>query len=475
MKRYLCLFLAILMTLSMCACGGSGASEGAEDSADAAANQQLRIGFAKVNITPSYSVPLIGSSTRGERNSNGLVSYIFATCIAVQYGEETYLLYTVDNLSIGDTTTPLLREEIITEFPDLKPENIFFGATHIHNGPPNYGSGNGPDGKYRKEFYSGVVSAARLAQKDLAPATMEVCKFNLEGMNFIRHYVMNDGTVAGVNFGDLASGYKEHVYEANNEMILINFPREGKDAVMMVNWAAHPADPYDPAIGYLSICADYPGWFRDKLEELTGAKVAYFNGASGDVIPKSHITKINHGLNAKEYGIKLAELAYEHIGELQPAQVDTVRATGQIVTCNIEHELEHLLSQCMEVKELYDQGMREQSDALAWSLGLSSCHHASSIISRSKLSATEDKEINVIRIGPVSFTTGTYEMASEHAAEIKAASPFEYTFQICSNAYYIPREEAIDYRSYEGDTRRYTRETGDVLVQKYIEMLNEIK
>jgi hypothetical protein len=66
-------------------------------------------------------------------------------------------------------------------------------------------------------------------------------------------------------------------------------------------------------------------------------------------------------------------------------------------------------------------------------------------------------------------------MASEHAGEVKAASPFEFTFQICGNQRYIPREEAIDYHSYEGDTRFYTRETGDMMVQKYLELLESIK
>ena len=466
MKKYMCLFIAIMITLSLCACGGS---EVQNETPSTKPKPQLEIGFSKVNVTPSDPISMIGSSTRGARISEGLISYLFATCIAVRWGDELYLMYTVDNLSISENAVHTLRDAIVAEFPDIKPQNIFFGATHIHNGPPHYETGNSAEGKYHTTFYNNIVTAAKMAQKDLAPATMEVCKFNLEGMNFIRHYVMKDGSVAGVNFGDLSSGYKEHAYQANNEMILINFPREGKESVILVNWAAHPA------VGYLNICADYPGWCRDELEKLTGAKVAYFNGASGDVIPKSHILEINHGLNAKEYGIKLAQMAYDHIDELKPVEVDVIRATGQSVTCNIEHELEHLLVQCAEVKELYDQGQREASDALAWSLGLSSCHHASSIISRSKMDATENKEINALRIGPVSFTTGTYEMASEHAAELKAASPFEYTFQICGNAYYIPREEAIDYRSYEGDTRRYTRETGDMLVEKYIELLNSIK
>ena len=66
-------------------------------------------------------------------------------------------------------------------------------------------------------------------------------------------------------------------------------------------------------------------------------------------------------------------------------------------------------------------------------------------------------------------------MASEHGMEVRAAAPFNAVFMITGNSGYIPREEAIDYHSYEGDTRRYTRETGDMLVAIYVEMLESIK
>ena len=67
------------------------------------------------------------------------------------------------------------------------------------------------------------------------------------------------------------------------------------------------------------------------------------------------------------------------------------------------------------------------------------------------------------------------EFLDEHAEELKAASPYEFTFQICGNQNYIPREEAIDYCSYEGTSTFYVRETGDMLVEKYLEMLKEIQ
>ena len=121
------------------------------------------------------------------------------------------------------------------------------------------------------------------------------------------------------------------------------------------------------------------------------------------------------------------------------------------------------------------QGMRAEADQKAIALGLTSYHHASAIVSRSKKGATEQREVNALRIGPVSFTTGTYEMASQHAEELKAASPFEYTFQICSNSSYIPSRRAFAKRCYESDTGFFAEGTAEMLVDNYLEMLGEIK
>ena len=76
MKKILCLTLAVIMLLSLCACGGSGNStEQPEDTT-------LEVGLGKVNITPTYSVGLGGSGNEKVRRSEGITSYIFASCLA---------------------------------------------------------------------------------------------------------------------------------------------------------------------------------------------------------------------------------------------------------------------------------------------------------------------------------------------------------------------------------------------------------
>jgi len=436
---------------------------------------KLQIGFGKLNITPDYSVGMSASGDEKRRRNTGIVSEVFATCIAVKFDGETYLLYTIDTISIDEPLGDILREEIMKLFPEIKREHIFLGATHCHSCPANKFDDDDVEGRYRRDFIGYIPQAAKLALNDLTPATMSACKFDLQGMNFVRHYIMNDGTYAGPNFGDTSSGYKAHTYDVNHEMIL-KFQREGKEDVVMVNWAAHPANPYDESIGYYNLCSDHPGWCRDELEKLTGAKVAYFNGASGDTVPDSRVAELAHHMNAKNYGIKLAQMAYEHIDELKPVEVNGIKSTTRDVELNVEHEKEELLAQCEEIRQLYiEKNDKATADAKAIALGLSSCHHATAIVSRSKLGPTQLREANAFSIGPVGFITGTYEMSSGHADELKEQAPFDTVFIIQGNNRYLPREEAIDQYTYEGNTRFYTRDAADVMVKNYVEMLGLVK
>lgn len=466
MKKLLCVFLSVLIICSLLACNTQPQEPEEEP--------KLKVGFAKLNITPTYSVGLSGLGNAGIRRSDGIVTPIYFTCIAVSKGDETMLLFTADTLSFGEDLISVLRNAV-TEVTGVPKERQFFGSTHTHSSPTPYYT-SGPEAQYRSKFITASTQVAKMALKDLTSATMSYTKCNIPGMTFVRHYIMADGTYAGSNFGNTDQEYVQHTYDVDDQMILLEFQREGKESVLLVNWAAHPAKPNDEGLGYYKIAADFIEPFRNKLEQLTGAKVAYFDGASGDVVPRSNVTALDHGLNWQRYGDRLAELAFAHYSELKPVEDTTMRFATQQVTCTVEHELEHLLSQCIEIRDMYAKDdLRAEANEKAWALGLSSRYHASAIITRASLGATDERELNVMAIGPLGFTTGTYEMASEHAMELRAAAPFDAVFMICGNSGYIPREEAIDYHSYEGDTRRYTRETGDMLVEKYVEMLNSIK
>jgi hypothetical protein len=57
----------------------------------------LLAGFAKIYITPEYAVGLGGYSNAESRRSEGVEARIYTTCIALTDGDETILVYTIDN------------------------------------------------------------------------------------------------------------------------------------------------------------------------------------------------------------------------------------------------------------------------------------------------------------------------------------------------------------------------------------------
>ena len=57
----------------------------------------LYAGFAKIDITPDYQIGIGGYSNPESRRSEMVEERIYTTCIALTDGDETILLYTIDN------------------------------------------------------------------------------------------------------------------------------------------------------------------------------------------------------------------------------------------------------------------------------------------------------------------------------------------------------------------------------------------
>ena len=177
------------------------------------------------------------------------------------------LVTIVPSLVMLLTAVTMLRQsgavEILNEIPELKLENIFLGATHTHSAPANRFTDNEAEGKYRQEFIAYMPMVAKQAIKDLAPATVEACKFDIEGMNFVRHYIMNDGTIGGSNWtDDLAMTEQADGTWKSNEAYAIGDTDEFKvrqGGSWDVNYGA------DGVMGGANIVVDADGKYQVKL------------------------------------------------------------------------------------------------------------------------------------------------------------------------------------------------------------------
>ena len=470
MKKLISLLLVLVMAISLCACAGSGGSgEGGEAAAD---NGGLQIGYAKIDITPDFSVGLGGYSDAETRRSEGFVTYIYATCIAATYGEKTILMFTIDNCAASASVANKIRN-VVSPATGIPETDIFVGATHCHS-CPSLTTSDDAGSKYYQLLLDATVKGATEALADRSPAKMEAGTQIIEGMNFVRHYEMEDGTHAGSNFGDFSKKIIGHSTEKDPQLVLVKFDRgDDKKDVLMVNWQAHPDRGSE--IGRNLIAASWVGPLRDELESLCGMNVAYFTGASGNQNQDSKIPEEMNNLNWRDYGVKMGQLINDALTCLKPVEGTGIKVHNATFEAEIDHTWDHLLAEARQVYDLWKSAGKSAGDALGKTYNFTSSYQARAIISRSSLGATQSLEVNAFSICGVGFTTGTYEMFSDQSNYVKQNSPFEVTVIITGNSGYIPSRPAYDYRSYEADTGMYAPGTAEALAENYVEMLKLVK
>lgn len=482
MKKMFTMLLALIMVLGLFGCAGSG-ENGSQAAVDTQPRQTtaateptetawLQAGYAKVDITPGNGVGLGGYSDNETRLSNGTLDKIFTTCVALSDGTETILVYTVDVCGQGAYWLNQIRSRV-TSATGISAEKIFIGMTHTHSAPA-IGGDSAADKAWTEAYYKACTDAATVALADLAPATMQATTAELERMNFVRHYLMNDGTYYGSNFGSTESGFKAHATDNDPQLILVNLDRETKKDILMINWQAHPAAAARQ-VDYNMVSADFVGHTRAKLENEAGVLVAYYTGASGNQNPKSLIEEEDRGLDYKQYGQLLGDMIIENMANLQTVEGTGIKTTKYIFKAEIDHSWDHMKAQADEVYDLWKSESKKAGDALGATYDFTSVYQARAIRTRFNKPASEDLELHAFRVGPIGFTTGTYEMFSDHSLYVKENSPFDITFLITANAGYIPNKASYGYRSYESDTGMYAIGTGEALAEEYVKLLELVK
>ena len=433
---------------------------------------QLLAGFGKINITPDYPVGLRGYSTDATRIHEMVVDPVYATCIALTEGEETILIYTLDHCCCDQTITQWIRDAV-TPATGIPGEHIFTSATHTHSAPSTGAHPNAM--RYRGDLVVWCVQAAQAALADRAPAKVLLAKQEIPGMNFVRHFITQNGTVAGIAFGSFKDNPPvDYTAQPDKTLMLVKFQREGlKKSILMVNWQAHPDRSSE--IGKLNIAPSFPGPLRDTLANYTGDLVAYFTGADGNTVMDTRIEKDKHNLNWREYGIKMAEIGYGLYKQLQEVPGSGIAVNRRVVEVETDHGMDHRLEDAVKVVAFWKKEGLAPGNEFARANGFSSVYHANAVRGKASMGKSRTLELNTFRVGSIGFTTGTYEMFSEAGIAIRERSPFANTFLLTGNFSYIPSKEAYDYQCYEAVTGFYARGTGERLVDEYIEMLNEIK
>ena len=422
MRRIICVFLLLCIVLSLCACSKGEAGKAASG---------LQVGFGRVSIHTDEKIEL--SCYFFERISNGFLDHIQATCVAITGGNgQTVLLYTVDVVGAKDTWTKELRT-LVSQETGVPENNILFTGTHTHSGPEIR-----PADKYYKDIFKpAIIKAGVDAMADRAPATLQAASFDIEEMNFIRHYKMSDGTVAGDNFGnwDTAEAV-ENLSKADPEMQLVRAVRADKDDVLLVNWQAHPKLASSQSTNYgrtntYNMTADYVAPLRDYVEKTAGdIKVAFYLGASGDVNPLD-----------------------PHIKANQKDEHKTEKSYGNALGMEIVMKLNTM--KAVEATDVVAESARQESNR--------------------KTGGTAMLPVDAVGVGKsIAFTTFPGEMFNSCGQYVKENSPYDITFVLTvaqEHSGYFPDHACFEYGGYEVTSTKFAEGAGEALSEKMVELL----
>ena len=139
----------------------------------AAEKHDLKVGVAKVDITPKDTTGMVGIVPRPY---GGVHDRLFARALILQSGADSAAIVALDLVEMGDTT--VLRQRIARE-TGVPADHIIINASHDHNaprgGPPTPGTSSADGRPYSPEPYiqqvdNGIVEAMRDAKRALQPA-----------------------------------------------------------------------------------------------------------------------------------------------------------------------------------------------------------------------------------------------------------------------------------------------------------------
>ena len=471
MKKLIAFLLTFILVFTLTACT---ASEGGEEEA-----KGLQAGFARESIMPpSGKIALGGYGGAEFRISDSFLDTLYTTCIALRDDTGATVLLFQSDLLLITSTMENSGKASISEATGVPEENIFFAATHTHSGPAVSYAADGIEA-YEMFWEEQCLKAAKAAIADLSPATMSMGSTELEGMNFVRHYIQESGAYVGSNFGDWnASPLAGHADTGDNEMQILKLARaaEDKKDILMMNWAAHPCLTDESGAG-TNLSADYIATCRNYVEAQTDSLFAFYLGAAGNQNTFSRITSEDNGLGYKEYGEALGKVMVEQLDKLTPVADGSIQTQQFTYESPINKEDMDLLELAKEVQQKEKDADRTAANDLAKSYGFSSNYHANSVVLRSTLEGATPIEIHAVSIGGFSWVNAPYEMWASSAISIKEQTPFDMTFVItCSGAYigYIPTEDAYEYGCYESHTSKLSPGTAEALVDHFVSMLGDM-
>ena len=435
----------------------------------------INVGFANASISPDFPVYISGGYYP-KRISEKTIDDLKVVCVALtDESGKTVLLISQDMEESFDHYVDEARERV-EKTTGVPFDDIYVSSTHTHSAP---GVNRQLTGvlRFLELYYAAIEKAAVEAMADRAPAEALVGTTQAEGMTFVRHYKLADGTYQGArgNFSKCTE-IVDHAYPADHTMQLIRWVREGKKDILMCNIGAHAT--FNGATYKLNVSGDFPVFFREYVEKNTDMHMAYFIAAAGDQTPSSRMKSDNHGLDYRQYGEKLGQIALEALPTLTKVTTGKLANTKDVCELPTNKRDVDRLETARKIADFYKENGFAKGNALALEHGFASVYEATSICMRAPMADTMRIGGYAVSAGELGFALAPYEMYSHNGAFIRENGPHAFTFVITmTNVYqgYLPSDKGYEIDCYEAYSARVARGSGEKLADMFVNMLTKLK
>ena len=436
----------------------------------------IRAGFSRIDISPTEPVPLAGFGNTSRRMSEKVINPLYSTCLALtDEMNNTVLLFHNDLIGSPEHIADPIRKAV-SEATGVPITNIIVGSTHTHSAPDVWNTSVPSIPRYNAALPGKLTQCALEAMADRKEAKAYGAKTHTKNLNFVRHYILEDGNYQGDNYGSqFKSPIADHATKADNEMRLVKFIREDGEDILMVNWQVHPHRT--GGAEKTNVSSDIIGTMRDATEAALGCKFIYFNSGAGNLNPSSRITSEHRVDNYIDHGKALADHIISAEGSYEALNLGRFLVLENPHVEMLNRPDPALVERARPVADYWTETNDwPGSLALALERGFSSQFDATSVMRRHNAEDDEmDCPLTVICLGDLGFATVPYEMFDTNAKYVRDNSPFKMTFisqTTNASVMYIPSAYGFIHGCYEAACTTCKPGSGERLAGMLVRMLN---
>ncbi len=435
----------------------------------------LRAGFGRADITPKTPCFLCGYP-HVERTSTGTHDPLLASAICLKSAECTLIFISVDLLFVSREWTRDCRERIF-EATGVPGDHILIGATHTHSGP------------LTREIpaWKGDPEVSPCDPDYLEYSCCETAKAAIEAWRASNELV--EVAVTSANVSGLAGGNRidpNGPEDPEAGLLMVRRLDGGAPLAILVIYGMHPTVLHEDSTLFTG---DFIAFTRAHLEKTFGAGVVYLNGASGNQSPR-RVVRAQTFSEAERLGLALGNRIAEALREAVDFQSEVVLDAS---TMEIQIEGKKFPS-VAEASSSLEAARNDYEGLKAANAGhavvrtaectvfgaeevLTMAHAEVSGKAGAARQEYREAEIQVFRVGDTAFAGWPGEFFVEYGLAVKSRAPTKTFVITIANGElhgYIVTPEAEQAGGYEAKLSLFPAATGQIFVEKTLEIIGEL-